>query len=331
MTRSGFFSVGHDTFLRACELGLNPAAAFLVLARGTGGDNTSTRWSAEAAADRLGTRWTTAKAAIAQLAAGRLVTIRKGSTRPAYTLAKKGTPIWLPNALVDGAASEVPPVARLRQTQDPLALRLFVELYGEQNLRDDGGVKPSVIWMAYERERIGQRGAYVVWRFHGGLQTASGVSDVTVPHYARLTAEERQAGKNRAEDFFRRLGHLESLGLVEWVPYLFDGPEGEPIHPLNGHGAIEDEAALYAACAEAAARCLTDAQHEYAVDKGGSLVPVPKHIEQAQLIGVARLRYRPHTRMTAAWWADHTAKCRAYAERYAAIAADEAAEDRAVA
>ncbi len=136
LTRSGFFSVGHDTFLRACGLGINPAAAFLVLARGTGGDNTSTKWSAEAAADRLGTRWTTAKAAIAQLAASRLVTIRKGSTRPAYTLAKKGTPIWLPNALVDGAGSEVPPVARLRQIQDPMALRLFVELYGEQNLRE---------------------------------------------------------------------------------------------------------------------------------------------------------------------------------------------------
>ena len=331
LTRSGFFYMGHDTFLRACNLGINPVAAFLVLAHGTGGDNTSTKWSAEAAADRPGTRWTTAKTAIAQLAASRLVTIRKGSTRPAYALAKKGTPIWLPNALVDGAASEVPPVAHLRQTQDPLALRLFVELYGEQNLRDDGGVKPSVIWMAYERERIGQRGAHVVWRFHGGRQWVSWSSDVTKPHSVRLTVEERQAGKDRAEDFFRRLGHIQSLGLFEWVPYLFDGPHGEPIHPLNRHGAIEEEAALYAACAETAARCLTDAQHAYAVDKGGYLVPVPKHIERAQLIGVARLRYRPHTRLTAAWWADHTAKCRAYAERYAAIAADEAAEDRAVA
>lgn len=83
---------------------------------------------------------------IAQLAANRLLKIQKGSTRPAYALAKKGTPIWLPNALVDGAAGEVPPVARIRQTQNPMALRLLVELYREQNLREDSGVKPSVIW-----------------------------------------------------------------------------------------------------------------------------------------------------------------------------------------
>ena len=143
-----------------------------------------------------------------------------------------------------------------------------------------------------------------------------------------MTAEERQAGKNRAADFFRRLGHIESLGLVEWVPYLFDGPESEPIHPLNEQGAIEDERALYSACADAAERCLTETQYEVAMSKGGVLVPVPKHIEQVHLIGVARLRYRPHTRLTAAWWAEHTSACRVYAERYAAIAADGAAEDR---
>src|SRR5688500_16646261 len=119
---AGFFAVGHDTFVRACELGLNPAAAFLVLARGTGGDNTTTKCSAEAGAERLGVRWTTAKAAILKLIEAAVITVEQASTRPRYALAKEGTLIWLPNAIIDGTGTGTPPVAQVRQAQDMMAL-----------------------------------------------------------------------------------------------------------------------------------------------------------------------------------------------------------------
>jgi hypothetical protein len=42
--------------------------------------------------------------------------------------------IWLPNALVDGVADEVPPLELVRQTRSLAALRLLIELYLEQFL-----------------------------------------------------------------------------------------------------------------------------------------------------------------------------------------------------
>src|SRR3712207_50432 len=43
-----FFAVDRRAWARVCGLGMNPAVAYLVLARGTGGDNRTTKWSAKA-------------------------------------------------------------------------------------------------------------------------------------------------------------------------------------------------------------------------------------------------------------------------------------------
>ena len=46
--------------------------------------------------------------------------------------------VWLPNALIDGAANEVPPVELIRQTRNLPALRLLIELYAVQFLPSGG-------------------------------------------------------------------------------------------------------------------------------------------------------------------------------------------------
>ena len=43
--------------------------------------------------------------------------------------------VWLPNALIDGAANEVPPIELIRQTRSLPALRLLIELYAVQFLQ----------------------------------------------------------------------------------------------------------------------------------------------------------------------------------------------------
>ena len=57
-----------------------------------------------------------------------------------YTIAPDpaGCPdwIWLPNELVTGAAGETPPIELVRQVQDVMTLRLLVDFYHSQNLRD---------------------------------------------------------------------------------------------------------------------------------------------------------------------------------------------------
>src|SRR5215204_5375835 len=161
MAQGGFFAVGRQTVISACKVGVNAEAVFLVLARGSGGDNITTGWSAQAGSKYLGIRWKTASSAITQLERAKIITRDKASstTRPRYTLSKKGGLIWLPNSLVDGVGGEIPPITKMRQTQDAMALRLLVELYAKQNLREDGRISPQVIWPAYDRAQVAQRSA----------------------------------------------------------------------------------------------------------------------------------------------------------------------------
>lgn len=308
----GFFAVDREAIRRASVLGINPLATYLVLARGSSADNITTRWSAEATSKRLGVRWSKAKDAIERLQAVGLVISTKGSTRPSYELQSLSESIWLPNTIIDGAGDEVPPVTKLRQTQDAMTLRLFIELYSDQNLREDGGVSPDLLWHQYQRELVGQSGAYRVWRFEPDGATIRKSSTTEAHIRYDMPGEE-------FEELWRRVRLLQSLGLFEWTPYLFDGPDGEPIHPVHEDSGIECEANLAAACTAAASRCLTPGQWEYARDEGGLLVPVLAHVEQAAVIGIARLRYRPHTALTSAWWANLTQVCRNYTEVYEAL------------
>jgi hypothetical protein len=320
--KGDFFSIGRDTFIRACNGGVNAAAAFLVMARGTGGDNVTTRWSAEAISQRLGVRWGTGREAVRVLKDANVAkAMDETANRPTYKLEKAGDAIWMPNTIVDGAGGELAPVLKLRQTQDAMAVRLFGELYGSQNLREDGGISRNVTYKKFKRERIGQRGAQVVWNFT--LEnTYVNWCDVTRPHQiARLSKEEIDAGQNKARDYFRRAQLLETAGLIEWIPYLFEGDSGEPIHPLAWNG-LEMERELYQACRSAAEALLTEEQRTWlAINReSGWLVPVPAHIEQVTMVGIARLRYRPHTKMTAAWWAEYGRNCAQFTTAYRAMA-----------
>ena len=318
MTTSGFFAVGRDTFIQACSLGMNPACALLVMASGTGKDNATTKWSAEAISSHVGVRWSTAKEAIKALLKIGSVVLKPGkSTRPSYKLAKVGDLIWLPRSLIEGAANEVPPVTKVRQTQDVMLLRLLVELYSAQNLREDGGVRLEVYRQHYDRRKAGQQAAYAVWDFteSGSMVSWTGI---TRPHRREVLTEKEQAeGENQGVDFFARIRRLESLGLIDSVPYLFEGEKGEPIHALAANG-LPIEQALYEAATSAAARMLTEGQYQRAQS---ILVPVLAHIGEVQLIGLMRLRYRPHTRLTAACWAEHHAVCQEYIDRYETLAA----------
>jgi len=233
--------------------------------------------------------------------------------------------IWLPNELVDGAAGETPPLELVRQTQHAMTLRLFIDMYHAQNLREDGGVSRRFMWKKYARVKVGERAQLIVWGFASSGEWVNWESRLTAPHRReKLTDEEIAAGKNPAVDFFRRTAQLSDISLIEWVPHLVESAEesGEIIHPLcmGGSESIEDR--LGRAAHEAGRALVTEGQYEWAIENGiHQLVPVPRHISNVQMIGIARLRYRPHTRMTAAWWADLNANAEKHLARYAEIAA----------
>lgn len=231
--------------------------------------------------------------------------------------------IWLPNEFVSGAADETPPVELVRQTQDVMTLRMIVDLYHAQNLADDGGVSHKFFYEEYERVKIGEHAQYTVWGFH-----ASGTTWVTwkgpsrVHRRNELTDEEKNEGKTPGIDFFRRLEQLVGLGLIEWVPYLFDGDgdDAEPIHPygIGMSGTLEGELSIKAHNAGRA--LLQDGQQKRANQDNFWLAPVPQHMGNVQMIGIARLRYRPKTKLTAAWWQELQKMGKRYLEKYDEIA-----------
>ncbi|MFA6315867.1 MAG: hypothetical protein WC943_00460 [Elusimicrobiota bacterium] len=123
-----------------------------------------------------------------------------------------------------------------------------------------------------------------------------------------MTEEEKAGGESKATDAFRRLGQLRDLGILKWIPHLYesDKPEAEIIHSV-GCGQGEDiENKLGTKAQEAAVRMVTPGQLDWAreeLDCEPILLPVLRHMTEVVLIGIARLHYRPRTKMTAAWWA----------------------------
>jgi len=246
------------------------------------------------------------------LAQGDLGTARSLTTRGVlrpdgskFAVARLDDWIWLPNTLVTGAAGEVPPLELLRETQDVMCLRLLVDLYYLQDLRDNGGVSWRAVSLRYDRHRVGQRGQYVVWGFseRGEVVDPHGVLKC---HARKPTNAEQAEGWGFSVDLFRRLDLVHSLGLLEYVPYVYegDGVDAEPLFPVGNcaeHGEIEH--ALGQAAHRAGLALLTEPQRAGPEYRGLVLVPLPAHLVNAQLFGVVRLRYRPHTRRTRAWYA----------------------------
>lgn len=303
--RGNFFAVGKPQWATACECGLNAAVAYLVLARGTGRDNATTSWSAEAVYQHSGISWRRAKEAIGNLFDHGIGECIQGGSRPKYKLSKPDQMdelIWLPNELVTGAAGEVPPVTRVRQAQEPEALQLLVELYGEHELTGDGGLPRSLIHEVYERSKIADWKQYTVWGFNS-------------PEHRTCTFSgplSRFLGRKKGT-VWEHIKLLESLGLLETVLYLAesDSQEAELIHPITG----DEHANNVASAAEMFASELPGG-FSYEAENYDFVLPVARHFTRAALVGVSRLRYRPKTSRTAAWYGQHVEVCRQFSELY---------------
>jgi hypothetical protein len=321
----GFFAVDQSTWSKVCGLGLNAAVSYLVLARGTGKDHQHTAWSADAIERRTGISWRRAKVALDLIQRHQLMEPVRGGTRPMYRLTIGDSPIWiwLPNEIVDGLEAATSPLERIRQIGDPMTLRLFVDLYGAHGLRDDGGVSRSVTYQAFTRHTVGEFAEYTVYGFAQGSTFVVWDGPVTEPHKRHnLTNAERKAGITQGTDFFHRLGALQALRLFEWVPTLWehDGPDAEPIHPVHLASLIPIESAL-AEAADAAGRVLVmESQLRRAEDEDCTFfVPVLRHLVNATVIGIARMKYRPRTRSTSMWFAGLHGEGSVHVEQYEAL------------
>lgn len=392
--RGGFFAVDRRAWHLVSGLGLNPAVAYLVMARGTGGDNRTTKWSTNAIEQRTGIARSRCKAAVEALEkAGvvwrdpaskrdhphyKLVPAHEvpgcedappapldaerakvhaalgdgwvevpvslprrgeayqhwGTTRPrwvAESLAKSGHAeqwkngqhfravrydaeaagrpdwIWLPNALVDGAAGEVPPVELVRQTHSLLTLRLLVNIYGAQVLDENGGIHFRRIREEYKRHKVGERGSLVAWGFAPSVERAWPDASFIAGQFPTSFPPEPADAAHKAAmaEFWACWSRLKNLGLVEYVGHLVtaDSADGEAMHPIALPGTGRPvERALGEAANRAALALVTEGQDEWAEQQGVVMMaPVQRHIENVQMVGVARLLYRPRTARTLAF------------------------------
>lgn len=116
------------------------------------------------------------------------------------------------------------------------------------------------------------------------------------------------------------MNELIELGLLERVDYLAESEDhdAELIHALSG-----DEHAT--AVIDAANALMSDLPggFKYQADRFDYALPIFAHMKLATAVGVYRLRYRPKTQRTAAWYARHVKSCREFEELYQRLAAGE--------
>jgi hypothetical protein len=210
--------------------------------------------------------------------------------------------IWLPNSLIDGASGEPSPIEVIRQTHNRLLLRMFVTMYHMHALSHEGGIASSEFCRAYKRADVALVDRYRVWAFEpAGFKCEGSLSELYMPFFDDLGADQGD------DAFWEALHLLERLGYVSFVPHLFEsaGGDAEIIHPMNkmgtGYGDVTSaEAALYES-ASAAALTLLDQELGKTAPISAIVVPVRSHISAVEMRGVCRLRYRPHTAVTAEW------------------------------
>ena len=119
------------------------------------------------------------------------------------------------------------------------------------------------------------------------------------------------------------------MGLIDFIPHLCESanPDAEVIHACGldwtEQGLREDENAVGWEANEAG-KALADAANYNEVMRAGAtlVIPVSKQYPRAQVVGVARMRYRPRTRRTFAWILETADKLATHIERYAQLRQD---------
>jgi hypothetical protein len=293
------FSINRSVWAKVCDLGIDAAASYLVIASGTGGDNRTSRWSANAVEKYSGLHNRRAANAIGQLVAtGFLTEERPKEKLRIYRVLAPGEitswpfdesdveRIWLPCSIVEGVAGEKSPVKLLRQSQHVPALHFFIELYACHDLPANCGLEwrqDIGLSCNYKRTRVGEHGQYNVWKF----EEPSATVGKSFPLWS--------------QDFPALWSHILRLGLVEFVAHLVESHDGEIMHPLPwGNSGEPEERAITTAALEVGNLMAAPWINEPA----SFIVPVEAEYPNVRLVGIARLKYRPQTQRTADWWSN---------------------------
>ena len=356
--RGEFFVVDAPTFAKACDLGADWAAAYLVMACGTGRDSRTSTWSRDAISRHMGLTWRKARQKVDGLkAAGLVVELTPaGAPRPKFDLpplerapmpaavarlaerirnglqptskvdrataaegqalgwlARERQGLWRFLEEPEGRAAFIPKsvvmrddgqpsiVERLRQTRDPKALQLLVDLYAQQDLAELDGVDRLTLRRTFSRKSVLATGLHQLWWFK---------EEHTATNWRGL--EHHHANKN-LDAFWLNIRRLEDLGAIEWVYYLAEDAEGdaELVYPVavvrSGQVVRGELESVTGQWATLAAAVLHPGEDVNRFDEFADQAPVaftlpgPRHMGEVALVGVLRMRNRAWTTNTSRW------------------------------
>jgi hypothetical protein len=220
--------------------------------------------------------------------------------------------VWLPNALVDGFGKGDSPLARLRQIRDPRAVLLLLDCYRCANLAEDGGLPWRLVRQQFKRHKIYTHGHFTIWGFVESTENAQ-----WDPLFARFKTGKADAdGRDTGnKDLWNVWGGLRAAGLVEYVGHIVEGIEegSQVIHAYALPNQGEEEEQQVAQAAHAAGLAMVSAHNleKAKASLGGKpwLCPVRSHVTNVELVGIARVVHRPHTRRTSAWARNFLHQC----------------------
>jgi hypothetical protein len=186
----------------------------------------------------------------------------------------------------------------LRQARDPKTLQLLVDLYALQDLAERDGL---AFRKTFTRESVQATSLHQLWRFkdEDRAQGEAGLAH----HYAG----------NGGPAFWRRIALLEDVGAIEWAYYLAeDGqPDAGLVYPVALvrsrrviEGALESVAGAWATLAAAVLHKGDDTEKFDAFAEQAPFaftLPVERHMREAALVGVLRMRNRAWTSNTSRW------------------------------
>ncbi|AMY11297.1 hypothetical protein LuPra_04545 [Luteitalea pratensis] len=318
---SRFARIDVRQWARACALGMNAALAFVCLNLGRMGKTTTTKWGATGIATHVGMSKAQARQALQALEAEGLVRSIRDGLR---SIVDSGAGIfaWVPQSVVFGVeGNRVPPMELLREYADPMLLRLFVDMYERHDLPGVGGLPPCVLHERWDKHVLFRSPAWHVVAFtsnHSLHTPLSPDDDLIRPHVVRAGA----SGTDNYDAWWCRCKDLRATGLLTRVLRLAESADADAataitFWPAEWQGHDTPEEARVGTAAEAVVQAMLRKNHDAwndvrALQATGTVVllPLPAHmVPQATLQTVYRLRYRPHTKETQAWyaWLSHQA------------------------
>lgn len=246
--RDGFFIVSmsawenlFNTSIKFSESNtVRVLATYLTLSCGSGGDHTTTSWSAGAIRKYAGISQKPAERSLKTLKEYEFIdTIKepKKNKLPIYKInffdkspkEQSTDNIFIPNGVVTGVAGEQSPLKRLVQYQDPYLLYLFIRLYGFQDKYLDV-IDPSIVSTTINTDNklnaetiYDERGILRIWATAEALVLSSFDSTPFYNFTVHDDDDRFYCERTENDSVFGLLSILTGLGLIDIVTYACSG------------------------------------------------------------------------------------------------------------